>query len=257
MKRFLDIISWPIGIAISAAVAWGGIQLSEKGGIWFLVGLAVAIVSLYMAGNAVWYLAKVLYNRLMGPQIDGGDFFNAMVEMADESGRTHRGMVATYVSEVEGGILPDPPNSLPDGPTGRGLFKARFFGALFMVVAYMYVSKDEYETEEFLNLASGVAVQPLVDDDEVVDLDRKEAERIVLSSWKPIMSDIKDAMNKAPVVPEDEIPEIHTLSKHLHDALEDSIGSENYTREVKDWIDHRVYGNCAMALNHAAKWAMT
>jgi len=257
MKRFLDLTSWPIGIAISAVIAWAGVKLAEKGGIWFLIGWAVAIFSLYIVGNAVWYLVKVLYNRLMRPKIDRNDLFNAMVEMADESGRTHRGMVATYVSEVEEEILPGPPNRLPDGPTGRGLFKARFFGALFMVVAYMYVSNDEYETKEFLNLASGLAVQPLVDDDEVVDLDRKEAEKIALSSWKPIMSDIKDAMNEAPVCPEDDIQEVHILSEHLHDALEDSIGSENYTQEVKEWFDHRVYGNCVMALNHAAKWAMT
>ena len=182
-------------------------------------------------------------------------FFKGMVEMTEESDRTHRGMVEVYTSEVEAGLLSSPTDQLPTGPKGRGLFKARFFAALCMVVAYGFASVgDESGIDKLLQAASGLSIEPLMEGGDV-HLSRNEAEPIASSYVSHTMPLITKAINQAPVTPQTSSAEFDALAEQLHEALADSIGTENYTSEVRNWFDIRVRGNCANALNHAAKWA--
>ena len=44
------------------------------------------------------------------------------------------------------------------------------------------------------------------------------------------------------------------LADHWHDALIESIGTENYTQEVRDRFNVMVQGHTAMAINEAKRW---
>ena len=76
---------------------------------------------------------KKLFGRQKPEKIE---YVKAMAEMAAESERTYRGMIETYNSDVALGIL-SVPSSSAVLPTGRGIYKARLFGALFMVMAHV------------------------------------------------------------------------------------------------------------------------
>jgi hypothetical protein len=249
------LISGLIWIGVSVAVGWAGLELTESSGIWFFLGWVIAITSFAFGGMSVWYLVRSTYFYLVGGRLKKGDFVDAMVEMAEESGRTHRGMVNTYLSDVQDGILPSPPADPPEHPSGRGLFKARFFGALFMVVAYAYASGDESGTDELLQAASGIAIKPLVEEENDVHLEREEAKPIAESYMSPTLEAIRGAFKQAPITPDNQSTEFDALAEQLHEALEDSIGGENYTTEVKQRFDVMVRGNCAEALNHSVDWA--
>ena len=90
---------------------------------------------------------KKLFGRRMPDKME---YVKVMAEMAAESERTYRGMIETYNSDVELGML-----SVPSGstvlPTGRGIYKARLFGALFMAIAYTKSARSEVEKEEMLS----------------------------------------------------------------------------------------------------------
>lgn len=248
------LISGLIWIGVSLAVGWAGLELAKAGGAWFFLGWVVVILAFTFGGMSVWHLMRVTYLYLVGGQLKKGDFVDAMVEMAGESGGTHRGMVNTYLSDVQDGILPSPAADPPQRPSGRGLFKARFFGALFMVVAYAYATGAESGTDELLQAASGIAIEPLMEENGV-HLEREEAKSIAESYMSPTLEAIRGAFKRAPITPDSQLTELDALAEQLHEALADSIGTENYTPEVKQRFDVMVRGNCVQALNHAVDWA--
>lgn len=229
-------------------------ELAEGSGAWFFLGWVIAILAFTFGGVSVWYLVRATYFYLAGGQLKKGDFVDAMVEMAEESGRTHRGMFDTYLSDVQDGMLSPPPTDPPEHPSGRGLFKARFFGALFMVVAYAYATGDESGTDELLQAASGIAIKPLLEENGV-HLEREEAKPIAESYMSPTLEAIRGTFKQAPIAPDNQSTEFDALAEQLHEALADSIGTENYTPEVKQRFNLMVRGNCSEALNHAFDWA--
>ena len=95
------------------------------------------------------FLSKLLGRRTP----DQRKYVLAMAEMAAESDRTYRGMIDTYNSDVAIGLLSVPQEGTGAVPTGRGLYKARLYGALFMVMAYAKAVTPAPDVEEFMNLA--------------------------------------------------------------------------------------------------------
>ena len=181
-------------------------------------------------------------------------YFQAMVEMANESERTYRNMIGIYLDDISNGLLSQPIGKLSTGPSGKGLFKARLFGALFMVVAYIFASKDEEGGDQILQASSGLAIEPLLEDGDVT-YSREEAMEIVDSYVSTTLSAIRGAIKQVPIKPDTKTPEFEALVAQLNDALKDSIGSENYTPEVQERFLVLIRSNCALSIHNAARWA--
>lgn len=192
-------------------------------------------------------------NKLFGRQTpDKLEYMKAMAEMAAESERTYRGMIDTYNSDVELGLLSASAGSNVS-PTGRGIYKARLFGALFMVVAYVKSTQSQVEGEEMMNVATGVALEPLQGQGEV-RLAREEAKLFTMPYCISAFKAMAAAFNAGPLLPGSAKQEHLALADHLHDALTESIGSTHYTAEVRERFAVMVQANTAMAINHARRW---
>ena len=185
--------------------------------------------------------------------VDIKPYFQAMVEMTNESDRTYRNMIEIYLDDISNGILSPPVGKLSAGPTGEGLFKARLFGALFMVVAYTYASQDEEEADRFLQASSGLAIEPLLGDGDVT-YSRDRAKAIVDSYVSATLTAIRGAIKQVLIKPNTNSPEFDALVDQLNDALKDSIGSVNFTTEVQERFSVLIRTNCAHALHQAARW---
>lgn len=194
---------------------------------------------------------KKLFGRQTPRQID---YVKAMTEMANESERTHRGMIEIYNEEVEEGrLLSARPGASAVEPTGAGIYKARLFGSLFIVMAYARSGHSVEEYEEMMNIATGVALDSLQGEGDVY-FDREEAREFTSTYLVPAFKSVLAAFKAGPVLPGAETAEHITLSNHLHDALIESIGPERYTPEVQERFDHVVRGNAALAMNQARRW---
>lgn len=188
--------------------------------------------------------------RLFGtPRPDKLEYLRAMTEMASESERTYRGMIETYTSDVALGVLPGAPAS----PTGRGLYKARVFGALFMAAAYARVAESPADAEEFVNAATGLALEPL-QGPAAPSFDRAEAAALVPYVTR-VFKAVISAYGADPFVPGSTDPAHVELAEPLHEALADSIGEAAYTTQVRERFEIMVQGNAASALAHSAHWA--
>ncbi len=192
------------------------------------------------------------FKKLFGRQKpDKMEYFKALAEMAAESERTYRGMIKIYNSDVEIGMLSVSGSVVL--PTGRGIYKARLFGSLFMVTAYVKSTHSQAENEEMMNLATGVALEPLQGQG-VPRLDREEAKSFTTSYLTSTFKAMIAAFGTGPFMPGSAEPEHLTLADHLHDALAESIGTDHYTAEVRERFAVMVQGNTAMAMNHARGW---
>ena len=194
------------------------------------------------------------FKKLFGVrEPDKYEYMRAMIEMAAEYERTHRGMVNTYNTDVDLGILSAPSTAVNSVPTGRGIYKARLWAALFIVYAYAKSGRPEAEVKEMMNLATGVALEPLVGGREP-HLDRNEAKSFTMHYLTPTLKAIAAAFEAGPMVPGQLMEEHIVLEEQLHDALAESIGVDRYTVEVRDRFSLTIQGNVAMAINDAMKW---
>lgn len=194
-----------------------------------------------------------LFKRLFGLQRpDKMEYVQAMAEMAREAERTYRGMIATYNQDIHLGLLAAP-SKAPLGPTGRGVYKARLFGALFMAMAYARSGPSQQEVEEMVNVATGVALESLQGSSDI-RVSREEAKALTMPYLTSVMKAMIAAFNAGTFLPGTAGPEHIALTEHLHDALAESIGRERYTAEVRERFAAILYGNVAMALNHASRW---
>ena len=182
------------------------------------------------------------------------DYIPPMVEMADESERTHRGIVDLYRKDVEVGLLSEPDAPIPTTPTGRGVFKARLFNSLFMVAGYALKTGDAESANQLMHIATGVAIEPLSGDSDLM-LDRDEARQIFDSFGAPTLKALLGALRQVPVTPTSSSPELDALADRLHEAHAESLGRDVYDEEVEERFDTAVRANIAASLHHAARWA--
>lgn len=186
---------------------------------------------------------------------DKYEYIRAMAEMAAELERTHCGMVDTYNADVELGLLSPPSTRVASVPTGRGIYKARLYAALFMVYAYSKSGHPQAEVKEMMNVATGIALEPLVGGKEP-RLDRDEAKSFAMAYLIPTLDAIVAAFEAGPMVPGQLAEEHITLADQLHDALAESIGIDGYTPEVRDRFAPLILGNVASTMAHAIKWVV-
>ena len=186
---------------------------------------------------------------------DKHEYVQAMVEMAAESERTHRGMVSSYNADIELGLLPVPSTSATIIPTGRGIYKARLFGALFIAYAYAESGHAEVDVNEMVNVATGVALEPLVGGGEP-SLDRDDAKSFAMAYLKPTLIAIIAAFKAGPLLSGHLAEEHNTLADQLHEALAESIGVHLYTPQVRENFAIAILGNVTAAMAHAIKWVV-
>lgn len=217
------------------------------------------------AGASIWsamsylhmYKQALLVNRTMDPPVgEKIDYVEAMREMASEGERTYRGMIEVYEMDIEDGILPAPSEDSAVVPTGRGIYKARLFGALFMAMAYAKSGYSQKEVEEMLNIATAVALEPLLGQG-AVRIDQEEAKAFTLGYVTSVFKSMNVAFKAGPLWLPSPKKEHRALADHLHDALLDSMGSERYTTEVRKQFAVRILCNTAEAMNHARQWIVS
>ena len=194
--------------------------------------------------------------RLFGsPKPSQIEYVEAMGEMANEAERTYRGMLEIYNAERGTPLLPSSAGAPLATPTGQGLYKARLFGALFMLVAYNSSGHSQEQKLEMTNIATGLALEPLQGSGDV-HLSRDEAKSFAMSYLTSTLRSMIAATNAGPLLPGAASREHKALAEHLHNALADSIGSQWYTPEVRERFDITVQGNIAAAMNHARRWVL-
>ena len=183
------------------------------------------------------------------------EYVSAMEEMAEESERTHRGMVQIYNEDVAVGILSAPNrNQTTLVPTGRGIYKARLFGALFIAHAYTVSRHSQDEVTQMISIATALALKPLVDAPEPT-FTRDDARALIQPYLWPTLKAITAAFKAGPIVAPTQYRNEHlALADKLHDALAESIGRSHYTEEVKERFDTMIMGNVHAAMSHSANW---
>ena len=186
---------------------------------------------------------------------DKHEYVQAMVEMAAESERTHRGMINLYNADIELGLMSVPSTSAAIIPTVRGIYKARLFGALFIAYAYAKSGHADADVNEMVNVATGVMLEPLVGGGEP-SLDRDEAKSFAMAYLKPTLKAIIAAFKAGPLLPGRLTEEHNTLADQLHEALAESIGVDFYTPEVREHFAIAILGNVTAAMAHAIKWVV-
>lgn len=190
------------------------------------------------------FLRRVFGGGARSRQEDRMAFIVPMKEMADEAERIHRHLVGIFSSEFLGAQ-----------PTGPGLYKARLHSAVMPVFAYVHRTGDEEGAMELLNVATGVAIEPLVEKIGVEKLSREEAKELGLGFLKSSFSAITTCMREGPSQPGKEKPGFAQLAYLIHEALGDSIGQERYTSEARDRLDHLVKSGLSGEVRHTAELA--
>lgn len=175
-------------------------------------------------------------------------YLSAMIEMADEGERTHRGTIATYNGDVELGLLSGPEAAA----SGRGLYMARLFGASHIAVAYAKAGGSE--AKDFLNAATGLALEPLQEPGPE-HISRGEATEIAGDWLLSLIPLLGDALDEGPFSPGSTSSAFIALTDVLHGVVSESIGSEHYTAEVRERFSVAVQGNVAASTAHAKRWA--
>ena len=146
-------------------------------------------------------------------------FVRVMENMASEADRIHRAQVSMIAEEFHFG-----------GVSGIGLYKARLQAAMIPACVYPVLTKDMEGALELINVASGVAIRPLVEEGADVRLDREQA--------RVDQADFPERAHKAallcikegpfPPTPGQETPAFQALEELVHEALADSLGKDRY-----------------------------
>lgn len=195
------------------------------------------------------------FKRLFGRQHPDFDaYFKAMEEMASEAERTYRGMIEIYNESLNSPGFSDLPRTRAE-PAGRGLYKARLFGALFLLYAYSKADAGDQQFNEFANAATGLALMT-AEDPNKLHLDREEAKSFTIDWLKLTYVAIVNAFDAGPMIPNALREEHVALTDRLHDAVSDSIRPELYTQPVRKRLEHFVQMNTAMAMNQARRWIL-
>jgi len=194
-----------------------------------------------------------LLGRLFRRSPNKYEYVRAMQEMASESERTYKFMVSMYNEDVQLGVIPCPSSVSPATPTGRGVYKARLFNALFMTLAYARSGGPETEVRELINVATGIAISPLQGPGPT-KFERSEAEAFTIHYLKAVVPAISSALDAPHGLPGAPSAELDALAEYLHDALADSIGRDRYNSTVRDHFALLVQGNVVASLNYAVRW---
>lgn len=188
------------------------------------------------------FLKQLLGLGESGPSEDPTAYVGAMKEMADEAERVHRNTVQLFSDEFT-----------EMQPTGEGLYKARVRAAVMPVWAYAHTSGDENGTMELLNVATGVALEPLVElDDGPESFSKAQAQELGLDYVKRSLSATVECMREGPSVPGAEKPGFQNLADLIHESLRSSVGVEKYTDTVRERFDTSVKSGLSAELKHAA-----
>ncbi|MGH9340094.1 MAG: hypothetical protein ACRD1R_11040 [Acidobacteriota bacterium] len=190
------------------------------------------------------FLSRLFGGGARNPEEDRVAFIGPMKEMADEAERIHRNLVGIFSNEFS-----------EAHPTGQGLYKARLHSAVMPVFAYVRRTGDEEGSMELLNVAIGVAMEPLLEKVGREGFSREDAKELGLDFLKRAFSATTRCMKEGPSQPGEEKTGFHQLAQLIHEALRDSIGKERYTTEARDRLDHLVKSGLSGEVRHTAELA--
>jgi tetratricopeptide (TPR) repeat protein len=167
-----------------------------------------------------------------------------MKEMADEAERIHRNLVSIYAQRFGDAM-----------PSGQGLYKARLRAAVMPVYAYMRRSGHEEGGLELLNVATGLALEPLVGRVGSESFTREAAQAMEPAYLKRAFAAITTCMKEGPSLPTQLKPGFSEIAALVHESLGDSIGVTRYSTDAQHRLDHLVNISVSAEVTHVAKLA--
>ena len=147
--------------------------------------------------------------------------------MMSQTEEVYRNQVGVYVEETG-----------PAAPSGRGIFKARFFAGCFMAYAFRVRSQQLEGAEEMFSVAAGMAVEPLLHPMADPHLDRDDAVAFATRFGVRTLGAICEEFRDGPSTIGHETAGYEELAEIYHDALADSIGYDRYDCAVRQRFDH-------------------
>jgi hypothetical protein len=107
-----------------------------------------------------------------------------------------------------------------------GIFKARLFGATFMLYPFASKWKDEAELQEMINMSSGLAITPFGSSEYEIELDRDAATSVADNYMRAVFKEITFVMKCGPERVRELTFELDGLSNFYKDAFRESLGEE-------------------------------
>jgi hypothetical protein len=171
-------------------------------------------------------------------------FLASMKEMADEAERIHRKLVGIYAQDFGDAV-----------PSGQGLYKTRLRAAVMPVYAYMRRTGDEEGGLELLNVATGLALEPLVGRVGSESFSRDAAQAMEPAYLKRAFGAITTCMKEGPSLPTQPKPGFREIIALVHESLRDSIGVTRYAADAQQRLDHLIKSGVSAEVTHVAELA--
>ena len=136
--------------------------------------------------------------------------------------------------------------------SGVGLFLARLHAALFAAYGFRQKAKcsiDEFN--DFLNIASGVALGPLLDESSETYCSREDASNVALAFAKRVIAGINREVTDGPSTPFNTTQGLRQLIDLYHEVLAYSL--PDYDSTFRAELDHRVWGWNRACIEHMAR----
>ncbi|MBP7142087.1 MAG: hypothetical protein KBA71_09275 [Opitutaceae bacterium] len=183
---------------------------------------------------------------------DETDYFGAMKEFASEAERTYLGMIRAYNHDVEIGMLKSPRPKEHAIATSAGLYLIRLFGSSFALVAYAKSGASPQQVSRLANGATALAFN--LADSQRPPFPREEAGRLVDEVLKPILENISEALRDGIAIPGNFSANHKALARWLDRALEESLGVERYTPEVRYRFQTLIEANVSLSITQTLRW---
>ncbi len=166
-----------------------------------------------------------------------------METTAAEAEETYRNFLTIYTEEFG-----------PATIAGSGLLKAKLHACVFLVHAFIRAWPGrERDAVEMAELAGCVAADEQLATRGDSSITPEEAREIAAVLIKRVLSSISDELKNASPKSNDETQGFCDLMQLYHESLSDSIGSSEYTDEVRRRFEQPIRRQVISALHHSAE----
>lgn len=152
-------------------------------------------------------------------------------QMADEMERVYRGQIEAYSKDFS-----------PCQVNAKGLLKARLFGVSFAIIIFRKKSGSTDYLTEMMNASSGLAMLPLSSAGSAPSISRETAASFAGEYMTRVVKNILIELEQGPSTPTDRSAGFAGLVSCYEEALVESIGTGNFTPQVKGRLFPMVAG---------------
>lgn len=152
-------------------------------------------------------------------------------QMADEMERVYREQIKAYSQDIT-----------PCQVNAKGLLKARLFGVSFALLIFRKRSGSTDHLSEMMNACSGLAMLPLSSTGSALSINRETAVSFAGEYMTRVVNNILLELEQGPSTPTSRSVGFAGLISCYEEALTESIGTTNFTPQVKQRLFPMVAG---------------